>query len=246
MVLDFIKIPYTTQPSMSRNLGCIFNSDPDPTIIEEKRSELEKYKEDLHFVTHESTINQLIPKAAKICGKQETNNIIEFALNFEEDVAILHKGILAAICFCFPSSWVPSSRTGFALADIHKEVADGQRLAQMSDRLTKIMSTESLGSFRRSVWTVTANPNRSNHPNNKILQEPRSIDDLYFRLETQTTRSLEDEFSSLFFVKVDVQPLAAVWEENRDKIKDSINSMSDNVLKYKNLEQIKTLLNNIE
>ena len=246
MVLDFIKIPYTTQPSMSRNLGCIFNSEPDPKIIEEKRSELEKYKEDLWFITHESTINRLIPKAAKICGKQETNNIIELALNFEEDIAILHKGILAAICFCFPSNWVPNSRSGFSLADIHKEVADGQRLVQMSDRLTKIMSTESLGSFRRTVWTVTANPNRSNHPDNKILQEPQSIDDLYFRLETQTTKSLEDEFSSLFFVKVDVFPLEEVWTENKDRIKNSINSMSDAVLRYKNLEQIKTLLNNIE
>ena len=246
MILDFIKIPYTTQPSMSRNLGGIFNLDPDPKIIEEKRRELEKYKEDLHFVTHESTINRLIPRAAKLCGKRETNDIVEFALNFEEDVAILHRGILAAICFCFPSSWIPSSRIGVNLGDIHRVVADGSRLVQMSDRLSKIMSTESLGSFRRTVWTVTANPNRSNHPSNKSLQEPSSINDLYFRLETQTTQSLEDGTSSLFFVNVSVQPLAEVWEENRDKIKDSINSMSDSILKYKNLEQIKTLLNNIE
>lgn len=246
MVLDFIKIPYTTQPSMSRNSGCVFNPSPDLKIIEEKRLELERYKEDLHFVTHESTVNRLIPKAAKLCGKNETNNIVELALNFEEDIAILHRDLLAAVCFCFPSSWVPVSRIGFALADIHKEVADGQRLAQLSHRLSKIMSTESLGSFRRSVWTITTNPNRSNHPASKISKEPKSIKDLYFRLETQTTQSLEDGISSLFFVKVDVCPLGEVWKDNRDIIKNSINSMSDNVLKYKNLHQIKNLLNTIE
>jgi hypothetical protein len=246
MVFDFIKIPYTTQPSMSRNLGCVFNPFPRAAIIEEKKLELKNYKEDLWAVTHESTVNRLIPKAARICDLPETNSIVELALNFEEDIAIMYQGILAAVCFCFPSSWIPSRRIGFSLTDIHKEVADSQRLVQMSDRLTKIMSTESLRSFQRTVWTITNNPNRSNHPNKKISQEPLGIKDLYFRLETQTTKSLDDGISSLFFVKVDLFPLEEVWTENKDRIKNSINSMSDAVLRYKNLQHIKSLLNNIE
>ena len=44
------------------------------------------------------------------------------------------------------------------------------------------------------------------------------------------------------FIKVDVLPLSQVWDK---RILESINSMTDNVLKYKGLEQIKELLNRV-
>jgi hypothetical protein len=49
----------------------------------------------------------------------------------------------------------------------------------------------------------------------------------------------------LFFVKVDMHPLQEVWDdaEKRLLIMNSINSMSDSVLIYKNLEHIKTIIN---
>ena len=40
----------------------------------------------------------------KILGVDKTDSIKELALNFREDIAILHNGILESICFCFPSS----------------------------------------------------------------------------------------------------------------------------------------------
>ena len=65
------------------------------------------------------------------------------------------------------------------------------------------------------------------------------FENLYFRLETQISTPL-DEFSSLFLVKVDVVPLRDVWDEI---ILESINSMSENIIKYKNLSEIKKFLN---
>ena len=96
-------------------------------------------------------------------------------------------------------------------------------------------------SFRRWVWTVTVNPDLSNHPDNQKNINPTSIDDLYFRWETQTTARVDND-TSLFFVKVDVVPLRTVWNQ---RILDSINSMSDAVLTYKNLHNIKRLLNTL-
>jgi hypothetical protein len=94
-------------------------------------------------------------------------------------------------------------------------------------------------SFRRHVWTVTNNPHLSNHPSTRIDTVPQSMDDLYFRWETQTTARVDND-TSLFFVKVDVVPLREVWDQ---RILDSINSMTDTVLTYKNLHHIKKLLN---
>jgi hypothetical protein len=126
------------------------------------------------------------------------------------------------------------------LGDIHKPVADGELLVKSSPGIARTMCEQP--SFRRWVWTITVNPDLSNHPDNRRDIDPQSIDDLYFRYETQTTASVDKE-TSLFFVKVEVVPLKEVWNH---RILESLNSMSDAVLTYKNLHCVKKLLNEIK
>jgi hypothetical protein len=73
---------------------------------------------------------------------------------------------------------------------------------------------------------------------------PQSIHDLYFRTETQTTVGIGGDIC-LFFVKVEMHPLQQVCDdpEKRTLIVDSINSMSEAVLDYKNLRIIKEVIN---
>ena len=234
MQIDFVKTPYTTGPNMVRNTGPVFISPPSQEIIKQKKLELEKYSTDL-WAQHD---NKAVERAAKYCGAY-TDNIVDLALRLEEDVAVMYQGKLAAICFCFPSGFKPAERVGMMLGDIHKPVADGEMLVRASPGIARVMTEQS--SFRRWVWTVTNNPNLSNHPNEKIDEVPQSIDDLYFRWETQTTARVDND-TSLFFVHVNVVPLREVWNQ---KILDSINSMSDAVLSYKNLHHIKELLNRL-
>jgi hypothetical protein len=72
---------------------------------------------------------------------------------------------------------------------------------------------------------------------------PQSINDLYFRTETQTTVGIGGDIC-LFFVKVEMHPLQLVWDdyEKRRLIVDSVNSMSEAVLGYKNLAFIKSII----
>lgn len=237
MLTDIVKVPYTTGPNMIRNTGPVFISSPNLDIIKLKKLELEKYGTDLYAQV--DGLEKIISKASKYCNVY-SDRIEDLALRLEEDVAVMHQGKLAAICFCFPSGFKPSTRIGMSLGDIHKAVADGETLVRASPGISKVMTE--IPSFKRWVWTVTNNPNLSNHPNQKIHQTPLTIDDLYFRYETQTTARV-DEDTSLFFVKVDVVPLKDVYT---GKILESINTMSDAVLEYKNLTTIKNLLNSIE
>ena len=69
-----------------------------------------------------------------------------------------------------------------------------------------------------------------------------TVENLFFRLETQTSTPL-DNITSLFLIKVEVIPLKEVWDK---KILESINSMSEDILKYKGLVKIKKLLNTIQ
>ena len=237
MQIDFIKVPYTTGPNMIRNTGPVFISKPKLEIMKKKKEELEKYKLDLYGQA--PGVEKIIEKAANFCDVY-SNKIEDLALRLEEDVAVMHQGKLAAICFCFPSGFIPSERIGMTLEDIHKPVGDGEMLVKASPGISRVMCEQE--SFRRHVWTVTVNPDLSNHPSNYKSIEAQSIDDLFFRYETQTTARV-DENTSLFFVKVDVVPLKNVY--NR-KILESINSMSANVLEYKNLTKIKNLLNSLD
>ncbi len=237
MQIDFVKVPYTTGPNMVRNTGPVFISSPNQEIIRQKKIELERHGADLW--AQEPRVDQIVKKAAEQCNVY-TDDIIDLALMLEEDVAVMHKGRLAAICFCFPSGFIPSERIGMLLGDIHKPVGDGEQLVKASPGIARVMTEQP--SFRRYVWTVTNNPNLSNHPSTRIDTIPQSMDDLYFRWETQTTARVDNN-TSLFFVKMDVVPLRTVW--NR-KILDSINSMSDAVLEYKNLHHIKKLVNNFK
>ena len=181
-------------------------------------------------------------EAAAQCGRAQTDDVVKLALEFEEDIAIMYQGRLSAICFCFPSSWIPAERINFALAEIHQPVADGGHLIAASAKLAETMSDPRQGSFRRQVWTLTNNPGLSNHPRARINSVPYSLNEVYFRLETQTTWPMTRPEASLFFVKVEVVPVMQIWEQYGKDITDSIMSMTDAVLDYKNLRHIKSLL----
>jgi len=245
MPIEFpVRVPYTTAPNMVRNTGEIFNKNPSQFYLRQKHLELLCYNTDLYATTTECQQLGLVSEAAKFCGFH-ADSIVDLALYLEEDIAIMHNGQLAAICFCFPSSWIPSTRIGFSLTDIHEPVADGERLRQMSQRIAETMADCGQGSFRRHVWTIANSGELSQHPNRKSQHQPATIDELYFRVETQTTAPLGDGVSSLFFVKVDTCPLQELWTdiEKQRILLDSINSMTDTVLTYKNLHHIKEILN---
>jgi hypothetical protein len=241
-----VKVPYTTNPNMGRNGGAVFNKTPSLDYLSAKSEELVKHGDLLYATTQEADINHLVIKASRYCEFQETDKIEKLTLGLEEDIAIIHQGMLAAICFCFPSSWVPRERIGMSLASIHAPVADGERLVKASQQIANTMADVKQGSFRRSIWTIANNSNLSQLPKTKSQQVPNTISDLYFRTEIQTTAPLGDNKTSLFFVKVEMTPLSDIWNniEQRNTIIKSVNSMSDAVLDYKNLRHVKTLINN--
>lgn len=242
-VNDVIKVPYTTRPHMMRNDGAVFNRIPELRYLREKKQMLSEYGSDLYGQQD----NSIVRRASLHLGLGDIDSIVELASHLEEDVAILHRGVLSAICFCFPSSWVPSQRVGRSLEEIHGPVADGDHLRSASARIAKTISDPTLGSFKRYVWTISRVPHLSNHP--KVVDKYRDavieIDNLFFRTEIQTTQPLSDGDTCVFFVKVDVVPLKDVWSNHSTLILESINSMSDTILTYKNLHDIKNCLNSM-
>ena len=236
-----VKAPYTVSADIVKYNGDAFNRHPDPSYLLQKKRELDAMGNDLAATADDAI--PLVQMMGKYCGLNNATDIRTIALACEEDLAILHKGKLVSICFCFPSGFVPAQKLGESFFGLHLPVADGDNLRASSEKVAAIISRDG-ALFRRHVWTVTSLPGLSQHPG---YQRPvaAGIDDLYFRTETQTTVGIAGD-CCLFFVKVDMHPLALVWEDQskRNLLLESINSMTASTLEYKNLHHIKEILNN--
>lgn len=238
-----IKIPYIVTADITKFNGEVFNKKPNEEYLKQKQLELNKFGNELGYTLLSGF--PLVEDLSVYCALEKTNNIRDIALQLEEDIAILYDGRLVSMCFCFPSGFVPAEKLGKTFMEMHTPVPDRQKLDRASDKVVEMISKPG-AIFRRYVWTLTTSANLSRHPKYKSFEVPPTLEDLYFRHETQTTVGYGDGRTTFFFVKVDVTPYMQLTEEKRQMIVESINSMSDAVLEYKGLHEIKSLLNHVE
>ena len=241
---QIVRIPYTTLPNFEKYHGPLCHRPPSPEHLAAKRAMFQD--DEIYgwswFETSISMRNSLPHKAAEILElSSHCESIKDLALDLQEDVAILFEGKLEACCFMFPSGWAPETKRGMNFAELHKPVADGERLRASGDIITRAMcGTDCL---HRSVWGLAASAMLSAHPRyKKNLAPPRSISDVWFRYEHQITVPIEPGISSLFLVDVQLVPFMDLNAEIRVRVKDSIASMSENVSGYKDMAQFKQVL----
>ena len=237
MNIDFVKVPFSNNPSMTRYEGQIFNKNPSKTYLLEKQKQLNKFGESIYGQTKVSINNELLIKTLKFFNFKNSTTIKELTLMLEEDFAVMYKGKMELGSVCFPSGWEFKDKLGKDFSYIHQPVADNNNLISSSKKLSDYMCKQNI---QRWVWTITTSQELSEHPQ---LKKPlvTTFENLNFRVETQISTPIDKE-TSLFLIKVDVYSLKDVWDL---KILDSVNSMSDNVLDYKGLVEIKKLLNKI-
>ena len=163
------------------------------------------------------------------------------ALAVEEDLAILHHGVLIAIAFAFPSGFVPTKKLGLDFAGMHLPVADGEALRAASSGITSAIKRPG-ARYERGVWTVTALPSMSQHP---LIErpEPTSLDELFFRTERQVLVGLGQGWTG-FSVKVEMTPWDELTATQQQRISESIRSMSPAMLSYKGLHSVAALMSN--
>jgi len=233
-----VKVPYTVGPDIVKYDGPAFNANPDPTYLLEKKKELELYGSHVCGTISNNYLHHL----NIFCGIDVNTTLPEICVKLEEDVAILKDGHLHTIGFCFPSGFFPAQKLGLSFFDMHLPVGDGETLRRSSEKVSVLLSKQD-AMFRRYVWTLTSLPSLSQLPS-YTRPTPQSVNDLFFRTETQTTVGIGGDIC-LFFVKVNMLPLQQVWDDpaKRESIIESINSMSEAVLDYKNLRIIKEIIN---
>lgn len=174
----------------------------------------------------------------------------------EEDLAVLDSssGCVPWMCVCVPSGWAPEDKLGHSLAAIHAPVADNAELAAAWPHLARLLTQG--GHWERHVWTISPSGRHDQHPHRHPHpgwpQEASTADPAtycFLRTERQTFMPVHDRRGQLtgqavFTIRVSLAPLAqAVSDRERaTRLHDAISSMSDAVLRYKNLLPVRNHL----
>ena len=240
-IKEIVQIPYTTSPRFTP-IDSVKFKDYLQEAFEERLNEYNTLLGDMSFESDLAVEKKLVKKTSEAINIEPFNDIIEMGLEIPDDVIIMHKGKVEAAFVAMASSWNPRTVQGKTLEEVHQPVADNEMLVRASDGIWRSMTSGK--SFHRHVWGISPLKSLSNHPRHK-KPSFKSLNDLYFRIEHERTLTV-DEDTAAFFIDVEVMPLSTVFhlkQEYKGLIKDSINSMSENLLAYKNLEEVKEMIN---
>ncbi len=176
----------------------------------------------------------------------------------QEDFVILHDEADAmrtrCLSVCFPSNWDPAEKLGLDFSAIHAPVADnallqagGRGIVDMAFRQARML---------RHVWLLTPNGDLAQHPETRRTRWEdavaaadasggRLIDQVFFRVERQTTLPLPALRRGVFFIRVLVAPLTdvlAVASARAGELCDALASMSEAVVAYRGMTAVRERL----
>lgn len=232
--------PWSMRPRFNRLQGPLREQQADPYYINQKMQELTRLGDHLWFCLPEA--ESVLPKVADHI-KIRSGTVVDMGLQISEDIVVMHHGRMKAAFFAFPSGWSPDEKRDMTLTEIHGPVADGDELRQASEKISQMMHGGN-GPWSRYVWTIAGSKNLSIHPAYPRPQ-PTTIEDLWFRYEYQTFDTVVPGETSVFLVKTVTVPYLeyADTDHKREIICRVINSMSDQVLTYKDLHRAREILN---
>jgi len=177
----------------------------------------------------------------------------------QEDFVILHDepaGMRTRfLAVCFPSNWNPAEKLGLDFTAIHAPVADNALLQAGAAGIVDMAFRKA--SMLRHVWLLAPGADLSQHPETRrsrwedaLLQavaspSGRLIDQVYFRVERQTTLPLPALHRAVFFIRVMVCGLVDVLSVEPGRaaeLRETLRSMSDDVVHYRGMQAVRERL----
>ncbi len=182
----------------------------------------------------------------------------------QEDFVILHDESEAGadvmrahfLSVCFPSNWNPVEKHGLDFSAIHAPVADNALLQAGARGIVDMAFRQS--PMLRHVWLLTPNGDLAQHPESRRRHwedavaeadapgaSGRLLDQVFFRVERQTTLPLPALRRSVFFIRVMVAPLTgvlAVAPRRSTELAEALTSMSEAVLAYRGMTAVRERL----
>lgn len=166
----------------------------------------------------------------------------DFAITVREQQCAFPQDFLELAHISFPSHWDPRQKVGRNFGDIHRPVANNERLIKAHQTL--INSMVERGPFTRFVWGIAFSDDLDRHPEHvhELCEEkPKTMEQLvertFLRVERQVTHPMASINRSFFTIRVFIKPVRLVAHnlEHRSLLRDALMSMNDEAIAYKGL-----------
>ena len=254
--------PFTMTPGLN-HLGTDFGNGKQDSLYFQKDTQADIYKQtketvesDRHWAhfdnenhreLHKKALSWIIKQQKTDCGIESSADHLdaidsmddlprlynELALNVQEDMALIADNPASLIMgnICMPSFWDPKRIQGASFWDIHQPVPTFPKNKDIGDRLVSLISEK--GPYVRFVWTVTNDDRLDHHPENGKTPWD-SGQPLWFRTERQVTIPF-DGLGALFLIRTYLYPIETLSLNQRKILSLSIESMSEDIARYKGL-----------
>jgi dimethylamine monooxygenase subunit A len=244
-----IPVPFRMQPGLRRlapGAPQLTPLDPSGDLYREKRSVFDA-GQSRHALPGFDSAPALaaITAAAAHLGCASGEGQLPLELAFEEDFAVLDgaTGIVPWLCVCVPSHWTPEDKLGLDFAALHRPVADSAALIAASQQLVALATSGDC--WERFVWNISPSGRYGQHPRRHLrtpwptTEDPRDFaQQCWLGAERQTFLPVgQGTRQAVFTIRVMLQPLvdAVRPSGNARRLHDSLATMSQAVLEYKNL-----------
>jgi len=229
-----IDVPYRMRPNM-RPLGenepiTYQDKDYDYYISEKKKIMAQAYGNNWNMHLRAKVLNYLQCYTMKEAITKYQEDFVVWAPDLKGQLSIQMASV------CFPSGWDPLEKVNKSFAEIHEPVADNKTIMAAADHIAKMITEK--GPFVRSVWSIANSPDLNRHPAVKKPWTNEGLESMWYRAERQVTVPLGN--AAIFFIRTYVTPLLSV---DIKRIRESINSMTDEILEYKSLHHVAKVLN---
>jgi hypothetical protein len=169
------------------------------------------------------------------------------ALLVQEDLCLLQPDaagtlILTGACLCFPSRWRLADKLGRPMLAIHGPVPGlNPKIGATIDRF--LLGLKAGNIYTRTNWSLTTDPalfQPTALPHGAIA--PRDAgDQVFYRVERQTLRSLPESGAVLFGIRVHQHKLAAfaALPAERRALGEAVAALDPSLVEYKSMTGIK-------
>lgn len=264
--------PFRMQPGLSRLLPATDAAQPPvsppplflrdaqaPAYAAQKQAVLQTHHERALVGQAEPAVLQAIAAAyAAQTGVALAPTAQALALGLQEDLVVLHDEPDAMrtrwLSVCFPSNWSPADKLGLDFSAIHAPVADNALLQAGGKGIVDMAFRQA--SMLRHVWLLTPSGDLPQHPETRRTRwadaeaqadtsGQRLLEQVFFRVERQTTLPLPALQRGVFFIRVMVCPLLAVLQvapARAAELHAALASMTEAVVAYRGMASMRPRL----
>ena len=145
---------------------------------------------------------------------------------------------LIAAHLCAANHWSARDKVHMDMQHLHQQVPEFTEENQEPDRLLQSISNKGKP-YVRFAWGLSEHAILNQHPN--LQTTPQSSDHLFMRIERQVIWPIPDSKVLLFTIRTYFRECATLEEQQRLSLINTVNSMSEATLAYKNINKADVL-----